>query len=104
MFSIDTVWFDVAMVMTIFAVGNVMAGHWEVHTPKWRRLLKIVVFTALAVIVPVTFGRVWLLAFLGVALLAVLYVHGIVLPRHGINGWSGEPKEKYYALRGWKLP
>jgi len=24
------------------------------------------------------------------------------LPKHGINGWTGEPKDKYHALRGWK--
>jgi len=34
----------------------------------------------------------------------VVYIHVWWLPRKGINGWTGEPKEKYYALRGWKLP
>ena len=29
-------------------------------------------------------------------------IHGWWLPRQGINGFTGEPKEKYYALRGWK--
>src|SRR5262245_20674485 len=29
-----------------------------------------------------------------------VYVHAWWLPRHGINGWTGEPKEKYYALLG----
>ena len=33
---------------------------------------------------------------------AALTVHAWWLPRHGINGWTAEPKEKYYALRGWK--
>jgi hypothetical protein len=31
-------------------------------------------------------------------------VHAWWLPRHGVNGWTGEPKERYYALRGWKYP
>lgn len=35
--------------------------------------------------------------------LPVIYVHGVWLPRHGVNGWTAEPREKYYALRGWKL-
>lgn len=26
------------------------------------------------------------------------------LPKKGINGWTAEPREKYYALRGWKWP
>ena len=31
---------------------------------------------------------------LGVA----LYVHRYWLPRHGVNGWTGEPRERYLAL------
>jgi hypothetical protein len=36
------------------------------------------------------------------AALPVLYIHLWLLPSKGINGWTGEPKEKYYAFRGWK--
>jgi hypothetical protein len=49
-------------------------------------------------------GRVWSFGFLGLMGVAVLIVHGWWLPRRGINGWTGEPKEKYYAMRGWKYP
>ena len=31
----------------------------------------------------------------------VLYIHIVILGKHGINGWTGEPKEKYYEFRGW---
>lgn len=34
--------------------------------------------------------------------LGVLVIHAWWLPKHGINGWTGEPKDRYYALRGWK--
>ena len=40
----------------------------------------------------------WLVA------LAAVIVHAWWLPRQGINGWTAEPKEKYYAMRGWKYP
>jgi hypothetical protein len=39
---------------------------------------------------------------LGVPLMAVVYIHAIWLPKHGINGWTGEPRDKYFELRGWK--
>lgn len=29
-------------------------------------------------------------------------VHLWWLPKHGINGWTGEPKDKYYELIGHK--
>ena len=34
----------------------------------------------------------------GVAIVGAGYLHLKWLPSHGINGWTGEPKEKYYAL------
>jgi hypothetical protein len=42
-----------------------------------------------------------LLAFL---VLPIIYIHGYILPRkYGINGWTGEPKSKYYKFRGWDM-
>jgi hypothetical protein len=32
----------------------------------------------------------------------VAFIHAIWLPGKGINGWTGEPENKYYELRGWK--
>ena len=97
-------WIEVAVVATIFAVGNITIGHWEVHTPKWRRLLKFVLFVALVVALSNWLGRVWSFGFLGLMGVAALIVHGWWLPKQGINGWTGEPKEKYYEMRGWKYP
>ena len=54
-------WFEVALVATIFAIGNMLIGF-------------------------------------------VLIVHAWWLPRNGVNGWTGEPKARYYALRGWRSP
>ena len=39
--------------------------------------------------------------FLGIMIIPVLIIHIWWLPKKGINGWTGEPKEKYYELRGW---
>jgi len=49
-----------------------------------------------------TLGRAWAFGLLGLMLAAVLVIHLWWLHKHGINGWTGEPREKYYALRGWK--
>jgi hypothetical protein len=97
-------WMEVAVVTTIFAVGNILMGHWEAETPKWRRLLKFFVFVGLTLAISSFAGRIWAFLFLGMFGLAAVVVHAWWLPRHGINGWTGEPKEKYYALRGWRYP
>jgi hypothetical protein len=41
MWSARTVWFDIAVVMSVFAVGNILFGHFEEHKPKALRLLKV---------------------------------------------------------------
>jgi hypothetical protein len=95
-------WLEVAVVSLLFAVGEVLFGHFEEGTPKWRRLLKIALTLALAVSISAYLGRAWFWTFLGAMMLPPIYIHVWWLPRHGINGWTGEPREKYYALRGWK--
>ena len=97
-------WFEVALVATIFALGNILFGHFEEHTPKWRRVLKVILFLVVTRVVGVEFGRPWVYHVIALPLAAAHVVHGWLLPRKGINGWTGEPKARYYELRGWKLP
>jgi L-asparagine transporter-like permease len=102
MFSTNTLWFEIAIISIIFAFGNIFMGHFEEQTPKWRRALKVVVVNSIMCSLSYYAGREWAFGFLGIMLLAVIYVHGIWLPLKGINGFTGEPKNKYYELRKWK--
>lgn len=95
-------WFEVALVASIFAVGNILFGHFEERTPKWRRVVKLFLFITLAVLISATVGRIWFFVFLGTMFMFALVIHLWWLPKHGINGWTCEPKDKYYELRGWK--
>ena len=97
-------WFEVAVIFGLTAVGTILMGHWEEGTPKWRRVLKPFVLAGLSVLISATAGRAWFFGFLGLLSVAVLVIHAWWLPRKGIHGWTAEPKEKYYALRGWKWP
>jgi hypothetical protein len=98
--SAETAWFDLAVVMSIFAVGNILFGHFEEHKPKARRVLKV------ALVAGVTFalsyaGLRWIAwVLIGALGLAAAYVHLWWLPSHGVNGWTGEPRDKYYELLG----
>jgi hypothetical protein len=93
--------FDVAIMAVFLAVGNLAFWHFEPQQPVWRRLLKAFVVLVLTAIISHYFGRTGTIIWLGIAALPVIYIHGFWLPRHGVNGWTGEPREKYYALRGW---
>jgi hypothetical protein len=98
MWNIDTRWFDVAVIMSIFAIGVVIFGRFEMHKPWWRRVLKQVVFVALIVWLAETMGRAWAYGFVGLIAVAVAVVHLWWLPKHGINGLTAEPYDEYLAL------
>jgi hypothetical protein len=96
-------WFEIAVVAIILLVGQILFAHFEEKTPRWRMLLKqalaIVIFTSISYF----FGRFWFYVSIVLAFIPPLVIHAWWLPKNGVNGWTGEPKEKYYALRGWKL-
>ena len=100
MWNTDTAWFDLAVVMSIFAIGNILFGHFEEHKPKPLRLLKVALVVSITLVLS-SVGLRWVAyTLIGVLGLVVAYVHAWWLPSHGINGWTGEPKEKYYELLG----
>jgi hypothetical protein len=86
----------------IFAVGNMVMGHFEERTPKYRRVGKYLLVLLLICGISVLFGRAIAMMVLGVSILPILYIHAYYLPRKkGINGWTGEPKSRYYEFRKW---
>lgn len=94
--------FEIAVISTMVVVGLIFFGHFEEMTPKWKRLLKFAGYTTFLCLISWFFGREWFFISLGILLIVVVVVHGWWLPKKGINGLTGEPRDKYYELRGWK--
>jgi hypothetical protein len=90
---------DVFLMAGLLAVGNVAFWHFDPQQPLWRRALKIIVALAITAVVSHYFGRTGVWIWFGILALPIIYIHGIWLPLHGVNGWTGEPREKYEALR-----
>ena len=102
MWSTDSLWFEVAIVSIIYAVGNMTFGHFEEQTPKWRRVGKYLLTIGIVIALSVYFGRTTAMIFLAAFFIPFLYVHAYYLPKKkGINGFTGEPKSKYYDFRKW---
>ncbi|MEM6699405.1 MAG: hypothetical protein AAF599_13470, partial [Bacteroidota bacterium] len=98
----ETLWFEIALVSIIYAVGNMVMGHFEEQTPKLRRVFKYLLTVVIVCLLSYFIGRSVALIFLGFMTLPVLYIHIYYLPKQkGIHGWTGEPKRKYYEFRGW---
>jgi hypothetical protein len=95
---------DVSAVAFFLLIGNVAFRHFDPFLSLGRRFLKSLTALAATALISNSFGRLGVMIAFGVLLLPLIYVHAIWLPRHGVNGWTGEPREKYHALRGWPPP
>jgi hypothetical protein len=101
MWNTNTLWFEITIVTLFFLLGNIYFGHFEERNPKWRKVVKYIITLGIILTLSVYFGRAVALIVLGITIIPLIYVHGFVLPRKGINGWTGEPKGRYYDFRGW---
>ena len=101
MWSTDTIWFEIAIVTFFFLLGHIFLGHFEERSPKWRKLAKYILTLIIIIAISVYAGRFYAFLLLGIAIIPVIYIHAVILPKKGINGWTGEPKAKYYEFRGW---
>ena len=102
MWQTDSIWFEIATVSMIYALGNILMGHFEERTPKIRRVGKYVLTLLIVCGLSFYFGRAIALGFLAIFIIPLLYIHAYYLPKKkGINGWTGEPKSKYYDFRKW---
>ena len=81
-------------------LGHLYFGRFEEHRPRWRRLLKSLLLVVIIVGTTAWAGGVWIFVVLGVIAVGVLIIHAWWLPRQGVNGWTWEPRDRYYALVG----
>jgi len=101
----DTIWLDLAVFLFLLLISHILIGHFEDYKPKWRRILKVILGMALLIAAITAFGRVWTWgAFIATIAIGGVIVHCWWLPRHGINGWTGEPRQKYLELVGARKP
>lgn len=101
MWETNSLWFEVAVVSTTIALGHIFLGHFEERTPRLRKFLKYLASLSLLIGMSLFFGRTVALTIYCLFFIPVLYIHMVLLPRKGINGWTGEPKSKYYDYRKW---
>jgi hypothetical protein len=88
----------------LLAAGNIVFWRFDPRQPLWRRILKVILTLAVTAAVSRFLGRVAVLVWFAIVILPIVFIHAVWLPRHGINGWTAEPRDKYYALRGWTKP
>lgn len=93
---------ELLLMNVLIMTGFVFFGHFEEKTARWRRVLKWVVYMTVALLLIPSVGRPW--SFLVIVFPALLgvSVHLWWCRKHSIHPLTAEPRDKYYALRGWR--
>ncbi|MDP1823414.1 MAG: hypothetical protein Q8L48_09235 [Archangium sp.] len=86
------------LVLLGIVVGNVVFNNFEKHLPWWRRVAKHGLVFGVVAAVRILFGGWALLAVLGALTIGQVVLHAWYFPRHGVNGLTAEPYERYLAL------
>ena len=64
MLEFNTVWFELAIVNAGFAFGSILFGHFEEHTHKLRKVLKLILFNTIIALLYLFLGRAYSLGFI----------------------------------------
>lgn len=89
---------ELLIVFIIASIAYFIAfNNFEKHVPIQRRVTKLFVVVGTLAIIGILFGR---FAFWGIIILMTIgqvYLHGWYFPKHGINGLTAEPYDKYLS-------
>ena len=87
---------EILIVFAIASIAYFLAfNNFEKHVPMQRRIAKLFIVVGVLAVIGILFSRV---AFWGVIVLMTfgqIYLHGVYFPKHGINGLTAEPYDKY---------
>lgn len=90
----------------LFFLGGWVAAQaifhgYEAHTPPGKRLVKLMIMTAVLMTVRIFFGRRAFYGFIALMTTGIAILHGYWFHyRHGIHWRTAEPREKYLRLIG----
>lgn len=96
--SLDSLWFDATLAALLHGVNSTLFAGVHREGPTLRRLAGLAGFVVLTMALSALLGRGWALGFLAASTAFIFYFHAVWLPGHGVNGWTGEPRERYLAL------
>ena len=82
-------------------LGPVIFGHFTRHSRLRGKILKAVIYVAIAVVLTMTIGRPWSLIWTFGTYGLALAVHFGWCIAYGIHPVTSEPRDKYLEIRGW---
>jgi len=90
---------EILAVLTIASLAYfVVFKKFEKHVPMRRRIVKLLTVVGVLSIIGIVFSRYAFWGMIGLMTIGQIYVHGVYFPKHGVNGLTAEPYDKYLEL------
>jgi hypothetical protein len=89
---------DFVIVIAGGIAANAIFDNFEKHVPLTRRVAKFTVLLAILALTGLLLGRGGFYGALALLTVGQVLLHAWWFPRHGINGLTAEPYEKYLEL------
>lgn len=87
---------EIFIVFAIASIAYFLAfNNFEKHMPLQRRITKLFVVVGVLAVIGILFGRVAIWGTIALMTIGQIYLHGWYFPKHGINGLTAEPYDKY---------
>jgi hypothetical protein len=90
---------EILIVFTIASIAYFLAfNNFERHQPIKRRITKLFVVVGVLAVLGILFGRYVFWGIITLMTMGQIYLHGWYFPKHGINGLTAEPHDKYLEV------
>ena len=90
---------EILIVLMIASLAYfVVFNKFEKHVPMTRRIVKLIIVVGVLSIIGILFSRFAFWGMIALMTIGQIYVHGVYFPKHGVNGWTAEPYDKYLEL------
>jgi hypothetical protein len=76
----------------------VLFNNFEKHVPLQRRIIKLLIVVGVLAVIGILFGRYVFWGVITLMTFGQIYLHGVYFPKHGINGLTAEPYDKYLQV------
>lgn len=89
-------------ILIVFAIASlayfVVFNNFEKHVLLQRRLAKLFILIGILAIIGLLFGKFAFWGVISLMTIGQVYLHGVYFPKHGINGLTAEPHDKYLEV------
>ena len=90
---------EILVVSTIASLAYfVVFNNFERHAPIQKRVIKLFIVVGILATIGILFGRYAFWGVIALMTIGQVYLHGVYFPKHGINGLTAEPHDKYLEV------